>query len=96
MTNKITTPPTAPPAITPKLLPLAGCEVGDVVATVAVLVLAGVVVVVVMLAMTFVQFIPVYPLLQTHSPGCVHLPLVGAVKRHYILLTVDSSISNLY
>ena len=96
MTNKITTPPTAPPDITPKLLPLADCEAGDIVATVAVLVLAGVVVVVVMLAMAFVQFIPVYPLLQTHSPGCVHLPLVGAIKRDDILLTVDSSISNLY
>ena len=131
MTNKITTPPTAPPAITPKLLPLADCEVGDVVATVAVLVikgslvdleamlvdvvivpgnvevmvevivgktllvLAGVVVVVVMLGDS-VQYIPVYPLIQTHSPGCVHLPLVGAVKRNYILLTVDSSTSNLH
>ena len=83
MTNKITTPPTAPPAITPKLLPLADCEAGDVVATImAVLVLAGVVVVVVMLGDS-VQFIPVYPLIQTHSPGCVHLPLVGAIKWDY-------------
>ena len=123
MTNKITTAPTAPPAITPKLLPPADWEVGDVVATVAVLVikcslvdleamlvdvvivpgngevmvevivgktllvLAGVVVVVVMLGDS-VQYIPVYPLIQTHSPGCVHLPLVGAIKRDYILLTV--------
>ena len=153
MTNKITTPPTAPPAITPKLLPLADWEVGDVVATVTVLVIkgslvdleamlvdvvivpgngevivpgngevivpgngevmvevivgktllvpAGVVVevmiaVVVVMLGDSVQFIPVYPLTQMHSPGCVHLPLIGAIKRDYILLTVDSSKSNLY
>ena len=141
MTNKITTPPTAPPAITPKLLPLAGCEVVDVevdvVATVTVLVIkgsvvdleamlvdvvivpgngevmvevivgktllvpAGVVVevmiaVVVVMLGDSVQFIPVYPLTQMHSPGCVHLPLIGAIKRDYILLTVDSSTSNLH
>ena len=137
MTNKITTAPTAPPAITPKLLPLADWEVGDIVATMAVLVIkgslvdlevmlvdvvivpgnvevmvevivgktllvpAGVVVevmiaVVVVMLGDSVQFIPVYPLTQMHSPGCVHLPLIGAIKRDYILLTVDSSTSNLY
>ena len=65
------------------------------------LVPAGVVVevmiaVVVVMLGDSVQFIPVYPLTQMHSPGCVHLPLIGAIKRDYILLTVDSSTSNLH
>ena len=37
-----------------------------------------------------VQLAPVYPLLQVHSPGCVHLPLVGAIKKERLSFLMSS------
>lgn len=88
----MTTPAAAPPAIVTTLLwsDWALGEGEGVNVLLAIFVLDGICLVVavaddvmeklvVVAAMGWVQLLPVYPLLQIHSPGSVHLPLVKAV-----------------
>ena len=75
MIIRMITPAAAPPTMAAKLLsadPGGGVVLGE---GFELLVVLEVVVI------CWVQSTPVYPSLQMHSPGCVHLPLVEAMKR---------------